>query len=138
MGGVDKHRGFANHKWNTKAVQRTKKVASSSGAFASDAARKLNVFRHDGDALGVDRAQVGIFEERDQVGFGRFLQGKDSRALESEIGFVVLSNFTDQALERQLADQESGRLLVLADLAQRNGTRLPTTSSGRTEKIKTK
>ena len=42
-------------------------------AFASDASRQLNILRHDRDSLGVDRAQVGVFEQANQVRFGRFL-----------------------------------------------------------------
>jgi hypothetical protein len=33
----------------------------------SDTTSKLNVFRHDGDSLDMDRAQVGIFEQTHQV-----------------------------------------------------------------------
>ena len=35
----------------------------------------------------------------------------------------VLRDFADKALERKLADQKFGGLLVLADLAKRDGTR---------------
>jgi hypothetical protein len=37
-------------------------------ALATDAAGELDVLGHDGDALGVDGAQVGVLEEADQVG----------------------------------------------------------------------
>jgi hypothetical protein len=36
-------------------------------ALSADAAGKLNVFREDGDTLGVDGAQVGVLEETDEV-----------------------------------------------------------------------
>ena len=36
-------------------------------ALAADAARQLNVLRHDRDALGVDCAQIGVLEETDEV-----------------------------------------------------------------------
>lgn len=74
--------------------------------FSTDASSKLHVLGHDRNSLSVDGAQVGIFEEADQVALGRFLQGHDRSALESEIGFEVLSDFTNKSLERQLADQE--------------------------------
>ena len=32
------------------------------GAFATDSSGQLDVFRHDGDSLGVDGAQVRVFE----------------------------------------------------------------------------
>ena len=38
----------------------------------------------------------------------------------SKTNLEVLRNFTDKPLEGQLADEELGRLLVAADLAQRD------------------
>ena len=92
-------------------------------ALATDAAGQLDVLRHDGDALGVDGAEVGVLEEADEVGLGRLLEGGDGGGLEAQVGLEVLGNLADQALERELADQELGRLLVLADLAQGDGAR---------------
>ena len=77
-------------------------------ALATDPASQLNVLGHDGHALGVDCAQVRVFEEADQVGFAGFLQGHDGAALETEVGFEILSDFTDQTLEWKLSDQELG------------------------------
>ena len=92
-------------------------------ALTADAAGELHVLRHDGDTLGVDGAQVGVFEEADEVGFGGFLERKDRGGLESQVGLEILGDFTDEALERELADQKFGGLLVLADFPERNGTR---------------
>lgn len=72
--------------------------------LSSNSAGKLNILGHDGDTLGVDGAQVGIFEEANQVGFASFLQGHDGRALETQIGLKVLCDFSDEALERQFSD----------------------------------
>ena len=47
------------------------------GTLTTDATGELDVLGHDGDALGVDGAQVGVFEESDQVGLGGFLKGHD-------------------------------------------------------------
>ena len=88
-------------------------------ALATDAARQLDVLGHDGDALGVDGAQVGVLEQADQVGLRRLLQGQDGAGLEAQVGLEVLRNLADQALERQLADEQLRALLVLADLAAR-------------------
>jgi histone H3 len=49
----------------------------------------------DGDALGVDGAQVGVLEEGDEVGLDRLLERADGRALEAEVGLEVLSDLTD-------------------------------------------
>ena len=54
-------------------------------AFATDAARELDVLGHDGDALGVDGAEVGVLEEADQVGLRRLLESTDGCALEAQI-----------------------------------------------------
>ena len=89
------------------------------GALATDAAGELDVLGHDGHALGVDRAQVGVLEEADQVRLGGLLQGDDGRRLEAEVRQEVLRDLADQALERKLADQQLGRLLVPSDLAER-------------------
>lgn len=70
----------------------------------------------------MDGAQVGVFEERDQVGLDGLLQSADGRALETEVGLEVLGDLTNQTLERQLADQELSRLLVATDLTESDGT----------------
>ena len=48
-------------------------------------ASKLNVLGHDGDALGMNGAQVGILKQTNEVSFRSLLEGKYSRALESII-----------------------------------------------------
>jgi len=71
----------------------------------------------------VDGAQVGVLEEADEVGLGRLLERDDGRRLEAQVGLEVLRDLAHQALEGQLADQELRRLLVAADLAERDGAR---------------
>lgn len=58
----------------------------------------------DGDTLGVDGTQVGIFEQRHKVGFDRLLKGTDRRRLEAKVGLEILCNFTNETLEGELAD----------------------------------
>ena len=53
----------------------------------------------------------------------RHRQGDDGRRLEAEVGLEVLGDLADEALEGELADEQLGGLLVLADLAQRDGAR---------------
>src|SRR6184192_4168117 len=86
--------------------------------FSTDSSCQLNVLWHDGDSLGVDGAQVRVFKERDEVGFSGFLEGSNGRALESQIGLVVLSNFSHQSLEREFANQKFSGLLVSSDFSQ--------------------
>ena len=71
----------------------------------------------------MDRAQVGILKETNEVGLGGFLEGQDGRSLEAEIGLEVLGDLTDKTLEGQLADEKVGRLLVTADLTKSDGSR---------------
>ena len=92
-------------------------------ALAADAARELDVLGHDGDTLGVDGAQVGVFEEPDEVGLGGFLERRDGRRLESQVSLEVLGNLTDETLEWELSDEELGRLLVSTDLTESDGSR---------------
>ena len=96
----------------------------------------MDVLGHDSDTLGVNGAQVGVLKQANKVGLSGFLQSQDSGGLESEIRLEVLGNLTDKALEGSLADEEIRRLLVLADLAESDGSRsvavglLDTSSSG--------
>jgi len=98
---------------------RTRELCS----LATDSSCQLNVLWHDGDTLGVDGAQVGVFEEADEVGFRGFLEGRDGGGLEPEVGLEVLGNLTDETLERELSDEELGRLLVSTDFTERDGAR---------------
>ena len=84
----------------------------------ADAASKLDVLGHDGDALSVDGAEIGVLEEPDQVGLARLLQRHHRRALKAQVGFEVLSDLAHQPLERQLANQQLSGFLVAANLAQ--------------------
>ena len=46
--------------------------------FTANAARELDVLGHDGDPFRVDGAEVGVFEQADEVGLRSMLQGEDS------------------------------------------------------------
>jgi histone H3 len=123
--------------------------ASQDGAHLStETTSELDVLGLNGDTLGVDGSQVGVLEQRDEIGLGRLLQGTDSRRLEAQVGLEVLSNLTDQALEtmgngdeqsqcsvmqtddhgmcnsRQLADEELSRLLVTTNLTKSDSSGL--------------
>jgi len=62
-------------------------------------------------------------KQRDQVGLRSLLQRQDRDGLESQVILEVLGDFTDEALEGQLAQQELCPLLVLSDFTQGNGSR---------------
>ena len=80
----------------------------------------MDVFGLDGDSLGVDGGQVGVFKEPDQIGFASFLESTDSRRLEPQISLEILCNLTNQTLEGELADKQFGGFLVATDFTQRN------------------
>ena len=71
----------------------------------------------------MNSAQVRVFEQANEVGLRRLLEGQDGRPLESQVGLKVLGDLTDQTLEGQLANEQVRRLLVAADLTKCNGTR---------------
>ena len=87
------------------------------------AADELNVFGHDGDALGVDGAQVGVLEEADQVRLGRLLQRQDGVRLEKQVRLEVLRDLADQALERQLRISSSVDFWYFCERAKTKGER---------------
>ena len=70
----------------------------------------------------MDSAEVGVLEEADHVGFGGLLEGKDGGGLESQVLLEGAGDVTDKSLEGELADEELGGLLELADLAEGDGT----------------
>jgi hypothetical protein len=116
MGGIEKFRLFFG--LSVRQLQ----GASYLGAFATNTAGELDILGHDSDTLGVNRAQVGILKETNQVSLGGFLEGKDGRSLKTEIGLKVLRNLTHETLKGQLADEQVRRLLVTTDLTKGNGT----------------
>lgn len=97
------------------------RVRTKLSTLSADATRQLDVFRHDGNTLRVNRAQIRILEQADQIRLAGLLQCHHGRALEAQIGLEILCDFTHKTLERQLADQQLGGFLVATDLTQSNG-----------------
>ena len=83
------------------------------GALATDAARKLNVLGHDGHALGVDRAQVGVLEQADEVGLTHLLEGQDGGHMKSLVSHKALGDLAD--------DEHRHRVRLHVCLAERVG-----------------
>ena len=75
------------------------------GSLAANASSELNILGHDGNTLGVNGGQVGIFEKTNKVCLSSLLEGKNSARLESEISLEVLSDLSDETLEWELSDQ---------------------------------
>ena len=53
--------------------------------FSSDAADQNNVARHDGHPLRVERREVDILEETDEIRLCRFLERADGGGLEAKV-----------------------------------------------------
>jgi len=92
------------------------------GSFATDSSGELDILWHDGHTLGVDGAQVGVLEQANQVGLAGLLQSANGSALEPEISFEILSNFSHETLEGQFTDEELSGFLVTTDLTKSHGT----------------
>jgi len=68
-------------------------------------------------------AEVSILKQTNKISLSRFLQCRHGGALETEISLEILSDLTNQTLEREFADEEFSALLVLADLTESDGSR---------------
>jgi len=86
-------------------------------------ASKLNVLGEDGDTLGVDGAEVGVFKQVDQIRFTRLLKSHESVRLEAQIHLEVLRDLAHETLEGQFAKEKLRRLLVAVNLAKCHRTR---------------
>jgi hypothetical protein len=72
---------------------------------------KLNVLGYDGDALGVNGTQVGILKQANEVSLQSLLEGKYSRALETNVRLEIFSNLSYQTTVRI---KTSGRQKTMA------------------------
>ncbi len=91
-------------------------------ALTTETTGELDVFALDGDTLGVDGAEVGVFKQGDEVSLNGLLEGADGGGLEAQVGLEVLCDFTNQTLEGKLADQELSGLLIATDLTESDGS----------------
>jgi hypothetical protein len=82
---------------------------------------ELQVLGHDGDAIGVDGAVLGVLEEGDEEGLGRLLEGLECVGLDAPLLVFGLEELADEALEGEPLDEHVCVLLVPADLAQGHG-----------------
>ena len=93
------------------------------GAFSADSTGQLDIFRHDGNPLGMDGAQVGVFKQPDQIGLAGFLESHHGGTLKAELGLEVLGNLSNKSLEWKFADEKLGAFLVAADFSQGDSSR---------------
>jgi hypothetical protein len=69
-----------------KKAKATTTVCGRLCPLAPQSPSKGEIFRLDGNTLGVDSGKIGVFEEGDEVGLGGFLEGHDGGGLEAEVG----------------------------------------------------
>ena len=91
-------------------------------SLSSDSSGQLDVLWHDGNSLGVDGTQVGIFEKTNQVSLRGLLESHDGRRLESKVSLEILSDFSNQSLEGEFPDQKFSGFLVSSDFSQGDGS----------------
>ncbi len=94
------------------------KLTTALGSLATNAAGQLNIFGHNGNSLGMDSAQVGVFEQPDEVGLRCFLQRHHCGTLEAKVALEVLSNFADQPLEGKFANEKFCGLLEFSNFTK--------------------
>ena len=87
-------------------------------AIASDTSGEVHVLLLDGDALGVDSAEVGVFEKTNDVGLGSLLESLKGLGLEAELVVHVLSDRPDESLEGCSGEEHVDRLLIAFDLSK--------------------
>ena len=120
----------------TGATQVTKAVNKSAAAMAwglfflsscllralsTDAASKLHIFGHNGDSFGMNGTEICVFKQAHKISFRSFLQCKDGLRTETKIILEFLSNFTNQSLEGQFADQQFSAFLITTNLTCQGG-----------------
>ncbi len=97
--------------------------SSCSGAFAADAASKLDILGKDSHTLGVDGTKVGVLEETGEVRLRSLLERHYGVRLEAQISLEVLRDLADETLEGELTHEKLGRLLISSDFTQRDSSR---------------
>jgi hypothetical protein len=72
--------------------------STKSTPSTSNSPRKLNIFLHNGNPLGMNGAQIGILEKMDKEGFGGFLKSLNCLRLPAHtfaLRTIIKSNFSD-------------------------------------------
>ncbi|KAL9329731.1 hypothetical protein ACSQ67_004734 [Phaseolus vulgaris] len=105
------HRDEVNPNPKYKKTKKQNKLSP----FASDSSGELNILGHNCDPFSMNGTEVSIFKESNQVGLSGFLKSRNGTALESQIRFEVLCDFTNQTLKGEFSDQKLCALLVLPD-----------------------
>lgn len=66
----------------------------------------------------MERAQVRVLEELNEVHLGSLLKREEGRRLKPHVPFHFLRNLANESLERRFSNEQVGRFLVASDLSQ--------------------
>ena len=77
---------------------------------------------HNSNSLSMNGTKISILKQTNKISFSSFLKSGNITALESEICFEILCDFTNKSLEWKLPYQKLSALLVLADLTKCDGS----------------
>ena len=88
--------------------------------FTTNTISQLNIFRHYGNTLGVDCAQVDVLIQTHTICLSCILKSHDLTNLEAEISFEILSDSPYYPLEWKLLDQQLTWFLIPPDFTESN------------------
>jgi 2-keto-3-deoxy-galactonokinase len=94
---------------------------NASSALSTNATGQLKILWLQRSTTGVNSAQVAILEQADQIRLSGLLKSRNSRGLEAQIGFEILTDFSHKTLEGHAANEELSGLLVATDFAKGDG-----------------
>jgi hypothetical protein len=72
-------------------------------SLTTDTTSQLHVLHLNGNSLGVDRSQVGVLKQSNEIRLTCLLQRSNGRGLETEISLEVLSDLTNETLEGEFS-----------------------------------
>lgn len=106
-----------------RAVEISERRDAKLSTLSTDPPSQLDVLGHDGDSLGVDSAEIGVFEKTYEISFTSLLKSHNSGALEPQVSLKVLSDLTDEPLEGEFPDEKLSALLVTPDFTKSDRSR---------------
>ncbi|PNX61597.1 hypothetical protein L195_g052542 [Trifolium pratense] len=102
---------------NRNLIKNINPKKSNLSPLASNPTSKLNILRHNSNSLSMNSTKISIFKQTNKISFSSFLKCRNSTTLESQIGFEILSDFSNQSLEWKFPNEKLCALLILSDLS---------------------
>jgi len=89
-------------------------------SLTTNSSSQLDVFWHDCDSFCMNRTQVGVFKQTNQVCLTCFLKSTNSCTLEAKICLEILSYLSHQPLKRKFTNEQFSGFLVTTNFTQCN------------------